>query len=301
MRVLVTGATGFVGKVLCQTLKDAGFDVIATARNPQANCITIANINEQTDWSAALAHVDVVIYLAARVHVMNETASDPLAAFQQVNSLGAINLAQQAINSGVHRFIYLSTIKVNGEQSAAAFRAEDEAQPQDPYALSKWQAEHALNQLNPLETVIIRPPLVYGKNVKGNFLRLINLVRKGRPIPLGSVNNQRSLVNVDNLCDLIKTCINHPQAKNQTFLVSDNDDISTAQLIHLMAEALQQPARLIKIPVNLLNLAGKLLGKSAEIERLCGDLRIDMQHTMTTLDWQPPYSVKQGIEKAVQS
>ena len=301
MRILVTGANGFVGRVLCQTLKDAGFDLVVTVREPQNYGMVIGNINEQTDWSKALINVDVVVHLAARVHVMNETATHPLTAFQQVNYLGTINLAQQAINAGVKRFVYLSTIKVNGEQATTAFQAGDSPHPQDPYAMSKWQAEQALNQLSELETVIIRPPLVYGAEVKGNFLRLIHLVKKGFPIPLGAVHNQRSMVNVDNLCDLIKTCLAHPHAKNQTFLVSDNNDLSTAQLISLMAEALQQPARLLNIPISLLTLAGKLFKKSAEIERLCGDLRVDMEYTMTTLDWQPPYSVKQGIEKAVQS
>lgn len=304
--ILVTGADGFIGATLCKALIAADFNVRGAVRSgalaEQVPAVAIGDINAATDWRAALTGIDVVVHLAARVHVMEETSHDPLALFRDVNLDGTKNLALQAVASGVKRFIYISTIKVNGESAETPFSADIPGNPQDAYAASKWEAEQELNKIaaeTGLETVIIRPPLVYGPGVKGNFLRLLKLVDKGWPIPLGAVENKRSMVYVDNLCDLIRTCIQHPRASGQVFLVSDHCDISTPELIRLMACYLNHPARLIAVPVFWLYWLTKLLGRGPEIERLCGSLHVDIQKTKDLLDWQPPYTVEQGVRNTV--
>ena len=307
-RVLVTGANGFVGRVLCRRLLDAGFKVRAAVRSSAAGSdlpegmemVIVGDIGDHTDWREALAGVDVVVHLAARVHVMQETAQDPLAAFREVNVLGTERLARQAASQGVQRLIFLSSIKVNGERSDAPFRADQPVDPEDPYAISKWQAEQALQAIGKttgLQVVVVRPPLVYGPGVKGNFRRLLKLVERGLPLPFASIDNRRSLVNVDNLCDLLTLCVEHPRAAGEVFLVSDNQDLSTPELIRTMAEALGRPARLLPVPVSwLLALAG-LLGRRQEMQRLTESLQVDMGRTMATLDWRPRHSVAEGIGK----
>ena len=309
-RILVTGANGFVGTVLCEQLEAEGFLIRGAYRSANAaDCspnslekVSVGEINANTDWQEALKEVNIVVHLAARVHVMHETDSDPLVAFERVNTAGTLNLAEQAANSGVKRLIFLSTIKVNGEQTQQAYSASDQVNPNDPYGLSKWHAELGLRTVRDksgLEIVIIRPPLVYGPQVKGNFLRLITLINKGWPIPLASVNNNRSMVSVDNLCDLIKTCLSHSKANGELFLVSDGLDLSTPELIRLIADRLKKTVKLLPFPVTWLYFFAGLIHKRQEVERLCGSLQIDIQKNRDILGWRPPFSVAEGIHKTV--
>ena len=310
--VLVTGANGFVGKALCERLLASGFDVRTAVRSEASAsylaknmsiCI-VGEINSSTCWQAVLAGIDVVIHLASRVHIMKETAADPLMAFREINVMGTENLARQTASQPVRRFIYLSSIKVNGEQTdGSAFCADDTVNPIDAYAVSKWEAEQVLKKISSdlgLDVVIIRPPLVYGPGVKGNFLRLIRLVEQGLPIPLAKVDNNRSMVNLDNLCDLIVTCVEHPDAGGEVFLVSDNQDLATPDLIRLIGKTLQRPARLLAFPVAWLRKLGQLAGKGEEVERLCGSLQIDIGKTRELLGWNPPCNVADGVKKTVE-
>jgi nucleoside-diphosphate-sugar epimerase len=306
-KVLVTGANGFIGKILLAELIAAGFDVKGAVRSSvsctdQSAAVAVGDINAGTSWQEALQGVDVVVHLAARVHVMKETVADSLQAFREVNVAGTENLARQAAANGVRRFIYLSSIKVNGDQTDRAFSAGDNVIPQGPYALSKWEAEQALGKVSAetgLEIVIIRPPLAYGPGVKGNFLRLLKLVKSGCPLPLGKVNNRRSMVSVDNLCDLIKTCIDHPGADGQVFLVSDGYDMSTLDLVKMMATHMRRSVRLLSLPLGWLYGLGKIAGKKPEISRLCASLQVDIQQTCNKLQWTPPYSVDEEVRKTV--
>ena len=306
--ILVTGANGFVGKPLCRALLEQGQAVRAAVRgaNRQVeNCETVAvgELNGQTDWTNALPGIKVVIHLAARVHVMNDTSTDALAEFRRVNVEGTLHLARQAVEAGVQRFIFISSIKVNGEGTLLGhpYTTDDLLAPVDPYGISKREAEDALRQLafdTGLEVVIIRPPLIYGSGVKANFLSMIRLLDKGIPLPLGAIDNQRSLVALDNLIDLIITCIHHPAAANQTFLVSDGEDLSTPQLLQRSAAALGKKARLLPVPVFLLAWGAPLIGKQAMAQRLCGSLQIDISKTCTLLDWKPPVKVDEALRKA---
>jgi UDP-glucose 4-epimerase len=307
-KVLITGANGFIGSVLSKRLLMDGFLVRAAYRN-QSNfdsnkigLVEVGEIDANTDWQIALKDIDVVIHLAARVHVMKESASDPLAEFKKINTAGTLNLANQAAKEGVRRLIFFSTIKVHGEQNDKIYSASDNVNPLDPYALSKWLAEQGLQEIrenSELEIVIIRPPLVYGPKVKGNFLRLMKLVNKGFPAPLANVNNKRSMVGVDNLCDLVKTVLLHEKADGEVFLVSDGRDLSTPELIQYLARSLEKPARLFPFPVSWLYFLAGLFGKKPELERLCGSLQVDIQKNQEILSWQPPYSVEDGIGKTV--
>ncbi len=307
-KVLITGANGFIGSALSERLSMDGLLVRAACRN-QSNFdgnkiepVEVGDIDAHTDWQKALKDIDIVIHLAARVHVMNESASEPLAEFKKINTAGTLNLANQAAKAGVRRLIFFSTIKVHGEQTEETYRASDEVNPQDPYSLSKWLAERGLQEIREnsgLEIVIIRPPLVYGPKVKGNFLRLIKLVNKGFSVPLASIKNKRSMVGIDNLCDLVKTVLLHEKADGEVFLVSDGRDLSTPELIEYLARCLEKPARLIGFPVSWLYFFARVVGKKPEFERLCGSLRVDIQKNREILDWQPPYSIEHGISKTV--
>jgi nucleoside-diphosphate-sugar epimerase len=309
MCVLVTGASGFVGQALCSALQAAGNPVRAAMRSsdslPASDGLEVTAVGEigaQTDWSAALAGVDCVIHCAARAHVMHETEADALAAYRAVNVAGMQRLAEQAAAMGVRRLVYLSSIKVNGEQTAlgAPFLFSDAPAPEDPYGVSKWEAEQALWAVSArtgLEVVVVRPPLVYGPGAKGNLLRLASLVARGLPLPLGAVQNQRSLVGLSNLVDLLRLCAVHPAAAGQMLLVSDGQDLSTPQLIRLMAEGMNRPARLLPVPVALLQAGGSLLGKRGEIDRLVGSLQVDSGHTQAQLRWTPPVSVADGVRE----
>ena len=305
--VLVTGANGFVGKPLCLALLKQGQAVRAAVRgaNRQVeNCetVVVGELNDQTDWTNALTGIKAVIHLAARVHVMNDTSADALAEFRRVNVEGTLHLARHAVEAGVQRFIFISSIKVNGEGTLLGhpYTTKDLPAPVDPYGISKREAEDALRQLAidaGLEVVIIRPPLIYGPGVKANFLSMIRFLDKGVPLPLAAIHNQRSLLALDNLIDLIITCIHNPAAANQTFLVSDGEDISTPELLQRTAAALGKKAWLLPIPGFLLAWGATLIGKQAMAQRLCGSLQVDISKTCTLLDWKPPVKVDEALRK----
>ncbi len=306
--ILVTGASGFVGKALCDLLVDNGVSVRAALRNTVVenagiDCISIGDIDGNTDWSSVLEEIDCVVHLAARVHVMDETSSDPLEAFRRVNTAGSKKLACDAAKAGVKRLIYLSTIKVNGEQTYdVPFNEKVERTPVDPYALSKWEAENSLRQISSetgMEVVIIRPPLVYGPGVKGNFLTLLKLISKGFPLPLALVKNKRSLVSLNNLLDLIRECIVNPCAAGEIFLASDGEDLSTAELVKLIALNMGKSSRLLPVPLSLLNAGAAVIGKKSVAIRLLGSLQVDSSNTRRILGWAPIYSVGHEIERVV--
>jgi Nucleoside-diphosphate-sugar epimerases len=313
-QVLVTGAAGFIGSSLCGWLAQQGYVVRGTLRcqdqrlaerKPPENThyVCVGDIDSWTRWSDALQGVEVVLHLASRVHVMRESDPDPLAAFRRVNVAGTERLAREAIATGVRRLVYVSSVKVNGEHTTEQpFSTRDVAQPQDPYAVSKWEAEQVLRRLaskSGLEVVIVRPPLVYGPGVGGNFLRLLKLVDRGVPLPLVGEFNRRSLVSVFNLCDLLKQCLEHRRAAGQIFLVSDGEDLSTVELIRRLARAMGKPARLFPIPEPLLRLLGRVTGKSAEVNRLWGSLQVDISMTQHHLGWEPSVSVEEGLARTI--
>jgi len=308
--VLLTGANGFVGQHLGKYLIQRGYQVVATTRRNDfafdytpARIVSISDIGANADWTTALMEVDVVIHLAARVHVMQEKLADPLAAFRLVNTAGTLRLAQQAAQAGVNRFVYLSSIKVNGEGTTSQhFSENDPAAPEDPYAQSKWEAEQqllALADQTGLEVSIIRPPLVFGPKVRGNFLRLLGLAAKAWPLPLASIGNRRSLVSVQNLCSLLEVCIHHPDAAGEVFLVSDDHDISTPQLLQMLAAAMGRPCRLIPFPPAILAGVSRLLGQEAAWARIAGSLQVDISKARDKLGWQPVMSLEQGLAETV--
>lgn len=309
MTLLVTGSSGLVGRRLCHRLMREGLPVREVVRSSEsAVCfghrVSIGSIDRATDWADALLGIQVVIQLAARVHVMQDTEADPLTAFRAVNVDGTLNLARQAAAAGVKRLVFISSVKVNGESTVAgsAFSETDSPDPQDAYGQSKYEAEQGLLQIaadTGMEVVIIRPPLVYGPGVKANFAALMRAVKKGLPLPLGAIHNQRSLVALDNLVDFIITCITHPKAANQTFLISDGQDLSTAELVRGMAQAAGVPARLLPVPVWVLELAGRMMGKTDAIQRLTDNLQIDSSKARELLGWKPKISVQEGLHRAV--
>jgi len=305
MKLLLTGSTGFLGRALQKKLDD--HLTILTSRSGEmenSSQFFRKTISSEENFSDCLNDVDVVIHTAARVHQMNDQAEDPLSEFMKTNCFGTLNLARQAARAGVKRFIFLSSIKVNGEQSHPdkPFRFDDLRKPADPYGISKARAEEGLVKIaaeTKLEVTIIRPPLVYGPDVKANFAALLRLASKNVPLPLGSVHNRRSFVALDNLVSLIVTCIDHPKAANQIFLVSDDDDVSTVKLFTIMVEAFGKEARLFSISPFLLRGIARLVGKESIIDRLCGDLRLDIGHTKKTVDWTPVVSVADGVKICV--
>lgn len=305
MKILVAGANGFVGRALCAELIKQGLTILAAVREKATleNCIpfVIGDINHATNWSAALSGVDVVIHLAARVHIMNDTSADPLAEFRKINVEGTLNLARQAANAGVKRFIFVSSVKVNGEHTEAGkpFNENSATDPQDAYGISKLEAEQGLLKIaqeTGMEVVIIRPPLVYGAGVKANFASMMRAVRRGIPLPLGAIHNKRSFVYVGNLVNMIMCCIDHPAAANQVFMVSDGNDLSTTQLLRSCAAALGVKARLLPLPQKLLEMGAALLGKRDVAQRLCGSLQVDITKARTMLGWTPPFSVADGLK-----
>lgn len=309
-RVLVTGASGFVGRRLCASLAAQGWQVRAALRNPSLahtgknlEVHLVPDIGPDTDWSAVLADVDAVVHLAARVHVMHESAMDGLQRHRRVNTEGTATLARAAARAGVQRFIYLSSIKVNGERTAGEpFTETDPPAPVDAYGISKLEAEQHLTQIaveTGLKTAIFRPPLIYGPGVKGNFLRLIKLVDRGLPLPLAGIHNARSLLCVDNLVSAIAAALDRPQPVQGTFLVSDDHDLSTPELIRHIAVALGKKSRLLPCPPSWLLVAAKLLGRRAEAGRMIESLRINSSKLRQELQWNPPVSVDSGITAAV--
>ena len=267
--------------------------------------VRVGEINCNTDWAGVVFDCNVVAHGAARVHVMNDSSIDPLSAFRSTNTLGTLNLAKQAAEFGVKRFIFISSIKVNGEFTVkgSSFKFDDTYVPDDPYGLSKYEAEVGLRKIaqeTGMEVVIIRPPLIYGPGVKGNFVNMMRWLNKGVPLPLGAIHNIRSLVSIDNLVNLIVTCIEHPNAANQTFLVSDDEDISTSGLLSKLGLSLGVTNRLLPIPGTLLEFLAKLLGKYAVAQRLLGSLQVDITKTKEQLNWEPPFSIDEGLKKTVQ-
>lgn len=312
LRVLVTGANGFVGQAVCADLPARGHHVLGVVRkNPETSRPSatqfhvMGDSDENTDWSGVISEVDSVVHLAARVHLMRETAVDPLAEFRRINVALTLNLARQAAAAGVKRFVFVSSVKVNGESTPVGqpFEADDVPLPLDAYGVSKWEAEQALMQLagqSGMEVVIIRPVLVYGPGVKANFHAMMRSVVLGVPLPLRSLGNQRSLVAIDNLVDLIAICLRHPAAANQTFLVSDGEDLTVSALLQRTAAAFGRPARLLPVPMFILKLGGRVLGKEAVIRRLCETLQVDITKTRRLLGWNPPVSIDGALRKTVQ-
>jgi len=310
--VLVTGANGFIGKAVCADLPARGYRVVGVVRHNHlidvpsgTECFPMDGISSDTNWSQALQGVDSIVHLAARVHLMRETAADPLAEFRRTNVELTLNLARQAVAAGVRRFVFVSSIKVNGEATPLGqpFNADDIPRPTDPYGISKLEAELGLMQLasdTGMEVVIIRPVLVYGLGVKANFESMMNWLLKGFPLPLGALPNRRSFVALGNLVDLIATCIQHPAARNQIFLASDGEDLSISGLLRRTATALGKSARLIPVPVIVLRAGARLVGQEAVIQRLCDSLQVDISKTRRVLGWTPPIRVDDALKQAAQ-
>jgi nucleoside-diphosphate-sugar epimerase len=310
MRVLVTGANGFLGDALVAELSLQSNEVAVAVRSPHSNvranksAFVVGDISANTDWRQAVASVDAIVHLAARVHVMRETADDPMAEFRRVNTDGTLNLARQAAAAGVRRFVFVSSVGVNGKatESGTAFTEADVPSPYDAYTLSKYEAEvglRALAQTTRMEMVIVRPTLVYGRGAPGNFRRLTRLVAKDRLLPLASITNRRSLLGIDNFVNFIWICIKHSAAANETFLVSDGEDLSTPDLIRRLSIAMNRKERLVGVPVPLLWAAAAMLGKRDEAQRICGSLQVDISKARTLLRWHPPVSVDEGLRRSI--
>ena len=307
-KVLVTGASGFIGRAVVGALDVHCGNVVGAMRRPIDARWAVPSpfLGDDADWRVPLEGCTVVVHAAGRAHVLNDRIADPLGEFRRVNVAGTLQLAEQAAAMGVRRFIFLSSIGVNGATTAlgSSFSEVDQPNPCNPYAFSKWEAEQGLLRMaadNGMDVVIIRPPLVYGPRAPGNFGSLIRWLRRGVPLPLGAIHNQRSLVALDNLVDLIVTCSTHPAAANQTFLVSDGEDVSTSELLRRMGRAMGRPARLIPVPASWLKLAAAMVGKPDVAQRLCGSLQVDIEKTRRLLGWTPPLSLDEGLRRAAGS
>ena len=299
-KIVLTGGSGFLGSHLLNN--EAFQEALAIGRTQPDNHrhFQIVSFDADDDLAGVFNDKEIVVHVAARAHVMNDTSKSPLNEFRLVNTVGTLNLAEKAAIAGVKRFIFISTVKVLGEQTepGQAFKNGDSFNPQDPYSISKVEAEVGLKligEAHGMEIVIIRPPLVYGKGVKGNFASLLKLARFPIPLPFGSIQNKRSLVSVENLVDLIVVCLNHPNAKNQTFLVSDDDDMSTSILFSRLADAGGYKAYIFSFPLVLLSISLRVLGKSAIYERLCGPMQVNIDYTKSQLGWKPPFKVKDSL------
>ena len=305
MKVFVTGANGFIGKALCKRLISENFIVFGAVRSrrvsqvsPGVAAVEIGDIDNNTNWGMALSETDFVVHAAARVHMMNDPSSEPLTAYRKVNVQGTENLARQAAELGVKRFIFLSTVKVNGEENRKAYTESDTPSPMDSYGISKMEAEKIITDISVktgMETVILRPPLVYGPGVKANFLRLLRVVDRGIPLPLASTKNQRSMIYVENLVDAILQCMRNPYAAGQTYLVSDGQNVSTPGLIRMIAAALQKQPRLFRFPPLALYMAGRLTGRGPAVDRLIGSLTVDTGKIRNELGWTAPFTLEEGL------
>lgn len=308
MKLLITGSTGFVGSRVVQLANKRRWNTIEVRRqctSIESNCVVVSNISATTDWGEAFTGVDCIVHCAARVHQMQETEEDALAAYRDVNTYGTLNLAKQAAIAGVKRFVFLSTAKVHGEFTlpCAPFQPEVTQAPSDAYALSKYEAEIGLKKIadeTGLEVVIIRPPLVYGPGVKANFLSLMKLANKGLPLPLGAINNKRSMVFVDNLVDLILHCCESEMANGNSFLVSDDMDVSVTYLLRTISQCMGKKNLLIPIPAPLITLCASALGKRNAALKLCGNLQLNINHTKRVLAWSPPVTFEQGVQMTVE-
>jgi UDP-glucose 4-epimerase len=304
--ILLTGASGFVGTAVVSELARQGISCRAVTREPREGYFSIGNITPETDWTAALDGIDSIIHLASRAHIMNDTAADPVAQFRSLNVDSTLKLASQAIKAGVKRFVFISSIKVNGEatQPGRPFTAEDPPNPQNPYAQSKLDAEQGLFALargSNLEVTVIRPPLVYGPGVKANFATMMDWVNRGIPLPLGSVHNKRSFVFVGNLADLIVLAAIHPNAGGQVFLVSDGEDISTTELFKKIAQALGRPSLIMPLPASLVTMVAAAVGQSAVASRLIDSLQVDVSKTRALLGWEPRKNITEGLRQTARS
>lgn len=307
--ILVTGGSGFLGEYLLPALMNVSRLLVVTRRaaiSGDSNHIIVTDIGPENNWSEAISGIDVVIHAAARAHIMKDISNDPLAEYRKVNVDGTLNLARQAAAAGVKRFIFISSVKVNGEATShsTSFTERDTPSPVDAYGISKMEAETGLRSIAAetcMEVVIIRPPLVYGPGVKANFLNLLKLASTSMPLPFGAIHNSRSMIYVGNLVDFIIKCIDHPAAANQTFLVSDGDDLSLTSLLKEMRVAFGRPPRLIPVPTFLFKFAGALTGKRDVINRLIGDLQIDSAKAQNLIGWQPPFSVTEGINETIKA
>ncbi|MFH2047073.1 MAG: SDR family oxidoreductase [Pseudomonadota bacterium] len=309
--VLVTGANGFVGRALCAQMLIKGWDVRASVRlrnniqslSREVEIIETGSIGPETDWVKALANVETVIHLAGRVHVMEDLSSDPLSEYRIVNTAGTERLARCAALSGARLFIFISTIKVNGEGKLTPYNEEDIPEPQDPYGLSKWEAEEKLKLIadeTGMKVVIIRAPLIYGPEVGANFLRLIKTTDMGIPLPFAGIKNRRSMIFISNLIDIMIKCMTDNEAGQKTYLVSDGEDISTPELIRQIAKSLDKPARLFWMPLLMLRIGGLLTGKASAIERLVGSLYVDSSKIRKELNWKPPFTLEQGLKETAE-
>lgn len=306
--VLVTGASGFVGRILCTRLISEGWNVRGTMLSSESpSClaadvepVTVGPLGIGTPWNHALTNVDTIIHLAARVHIMADPAADPLAEFRKVNVEGTARLAREAAKAGVRRLVFISSIKVNGEESVTPYSSDSPPNPSDPYGISKWEAEQTLRKIEAesgLEVVVVRPTLVYGPGVKANFLSMMKIISRRIPLPLASITNRRSLIYIGNLVDALAISAVHPAAAGKTYLVSDGEDVSTPELIRRTAKALGVTARLLPFPLQLMLLAGKLSRKSGAVNRLTGTLTVDSSRIRDELGWQPPFSMKEGLRE----
>ena len=306
--VLITGANGFVGRALCEFLsgRRRAFQPVVRASREPIGCVVpcmVGEIGAHTDWSSAVDGVSEVVHLASRVHVMNESGGNVAALYREANTLGTLRLAQQAATAGVKRFVFVSSVKVNGEERDAAYSEDDRPDPIGPYATSKRDAEVGLREIadrSGMEVVVIRPPLVYGPGVKANFLSMMRWLYRGVPLPLGAIHNKRSLVGLANLLDLLVICLDHPAAANQTFFVSDGEDLSTTELFVRMGAALGKPAWLIPVPAWMLAAGASMLGKRDLSQRLCGSLCVDVSKARNLLGWSPPVSVDEELRRTAE-
>jgi nucleoside-diphosphate-sugar epimerase len=312
VKVLVTGASGFIGQALLKRLsEEKGLEIGAAVRRPipgpvaGVKYVQVAELGPNTVWTEAVSKTEVLVHAAARVHVMDDMAADPLTEFRRVNVEGTLSLARQAIVAGVQRFVFISSIKVNGDGTPIGrpYRADDRPAPTDPYGASKLEAEEGLRELlsgTRMKLVVIRPSLVYGPAVKANFLTMMQWVRKGLPLPFANVRNKRSLVALDNLVDLILSCCVHPAALDQTFLAADGEDLSTTELLRRLAAAMNQRVRLFPVPIRVLRAATSLVGRRDLAQRLFGSLQVDISKASEVLGWAPPVSVDHALRSTAQ-